>query len=66
MALSPSERRHLSDRRYDRFGSEDIYRRLRAKLDEFETERRQRARREVESARGENAAAPPSLKQSQR
>jgi hypothetical protein len=65
MALSPAERRHLSDRRY-RFGSDDIYRRLRAKLDEFETERRQRARREVDSARGEIAGASPSLKQPQR
>jgi len=65
MAPSPAERRHLNDRRYDRFGSEDIYRRLRAKLDEFETERRRRARREVDSARGD-AVAPPSLKESQR
>jgi hypothetical protein len=52
--MAQLERRHLIDRRHDRFASDDIYRRLRAKFDEVETERRQRARRE-------NGAASPSM-----
>jgi len=59
MASSAYERRHLSDRRHGRFASDDIYRRLRAKLDEVETERRLRNRRET-------MVASPNSKQSLR